>query len=163
MLYDGGAVAERVRFNSWREREEVALKRSTHSVLETLRLTAHKTSFGVWLCECFVRACACLGSVSVCLCLCSVERNVTCESRESTSIGKKKLPLYPACSKGATEVSRSAAPTAQTRDPSTRRHVSAWADINTRSRLVGHLPTACGLHCPFDAAVVTKSRPSLRL
>ena len=45
--------------------------------------------------------------------------------------------------------------------PSGRKYVSACAVSSTRSSWVLHLPTACGLHCPFAAAVVTKSRSNL--
>ena len=42
-----------------------------------------------------------------------------------------------------------------------RKYVSACAVSSTRSNWVLHRPTACGLHCPFAAAVASKARSSL--
>ena len=64
--------------------------------------------------------------------------------------------LYSAESRGGSAAGRVA-----TLEPSARKHVSACAVRSTRSNWVRHRPTACGLHCPFAAAVVTNSRSNL--
>ena len=81
-------------------------------------------------------------------------------SHESRNAGTfkqtKQCTLYSADSRGGTAAGRSA-----TLDPNTHKYVSACAVSSTRSSWVLHLPTACGLHCPFAAAVATKSRSNL--
>ena len=79
------------------------------------------------------------------------------ESRNASTSRQTKLCTHcPANSRGGSAASRSAA-----LEPSARKHVSACAVSNTRSSWVLNRPTACGLHCPFAAAVVTKSRSNL--
>ena len=79
------------------------------------------------------------------------------ESRTaSTSRQTKLCTLYSANSRGGSAAGRST-----TLEPSARKYVYPCAVSSTRSSWVLHRPTACGLHCPFAAAVATKSRSNL--
>ena len=101
-------------------------------------------------------------SLSVCLSVClslSISRRTFLHmrvARQTPPSRQKQCTLRSANSRGGSAACRSAA-----LDPSAREYVSACADSSTRSSWVLHLPTACGLHCPFAAAVATKSRSNL--
>ena len=89
---------------------------------------------------------ACARSVSVSV---SLSVRQTHESRNASTSRQTELYMpYSARGRGGSAAGRSA-----TLEPSARKYVSACAVRSTRSSLVRHRPTACGLHCPFAAAV----------
>ena len=95
-----------------------------------------------------------LGFFASSLCFCLCQTNLHMRVARQTPPNRKKLcTLYSANSRGGSAAGRSATP-----EPIARKCLSACAVSSIRSSWVLHRPTACGLHCPFAAAVVTKSR-----
>ena len=89
--------------------------------------------------------------VYLCLCLCQTNLHMRVASTSKQNCTRSTLPA-------AEEAQQQAAP--QLWIPALA-SMSACAVSNTRSSWVLHLPTACGLHRPFAAAVATKSRSNL--
>ena len=101
-----------------------------------------------------------ISSVSVSV---PVERIFTRESHTQhlNSLNKHTARANPLAAEGPHQFGALAAPVAATLDPVARKKVSASAESKTRPNWVLHRPTACGLHRPFTAAIVTMSRNNL--
>ena len=76
-----------------------------------------------------------VSSLCLCLCLCQTNLHLLCQQQRRLSSRSLRNSGTPAFAS-----------------------MSVCAVSSTRSSWVLHRPTACGLHCPFAAAAVTKSR-----
>ena len=91
--------------------------------------------------------------LSLCLSLSlSLSDEPSHEKSHCKHLQRELYTFHSASSRGGSAAGRSAA-----LDPRARKYLSACAVSSTRSSWVLHRPTTCGLHCPFAAAVATKT------